>query len=41
VQVRQRWKFVVPAIVVFGIALNAMVLLLDVELPPAFLSGLG
>jgi hypothetical protein len=41
VQVRQSWKFVVPAIVVFGIALNAMVLLLDVELPPAFLSGLG
>lgn len=40
-QVRQSWKFVVPAIVVFGVALNAMVLLLDVELPPAFLSGLG
>jgi len=40
-QVRQSWKFVVPAIIVFGVALNAMVLLLDVELPPAFLSGLG
>ena len=40
-QVKQSWKFVVPAILSFGIALNAMVLLLDVELPPAFLSGLG
>lgn len=40
-QVRQSWKFVAPAIVVFGVALNVMVLLLDVELPPAFLSGLG
>jgi hypothetical protein len=40
-QVRQSWRFVAPAIVVFGVALNVMVLLLDVELPPAFLTGLG
>jgi hypothetical protein len=40
-QVKQSWKFVVPAIVIFGAALNAMVLLLDVELPTAVLSGLG
>lgn len=41
VQGKKSWKFVVPTVAVFGVFLNVIVVLLEIKLPPAILTGLG
>jgi hypothetical protein len=38
---KTRWLFVVVSVAVFGIFLNLLVVLLEIRLPPAILTGLG
>lgn len=40
-QARQRWLFVVASVAVFAILLNVLIVLLEIKMPPAILTGLG
>lgn len=40
-QARQKWLFVVASVAVFGIVLNVLIVLLEIRMPPAILTGLG
>ena len=38
---RKTWLFVAVSVAVFGVLLNVLIVLLDIEVPPAILTGLG
>jgi hypothetical protein len=38
---RKNWLFVVLSVAVFGVVLNLLILLLEIRMPPAILTGLG
>ena len=40
-QAKQKWLFVVVSVAVFGIFLNVLIVLLEIRMPPAVLTGLG
>lgn len=40
-QGRKSWLFVVVSVAVFGVLLNVLIVLLEIRMPPAVLTGLG
>jgi hypothetical protein len=40
-QAKQRWLFVIVSVAVFGVLLNVLIVLLEIRMPPAILTGLG
>jgi hypothetical protein len=40
-QARKSWLFVVVSVAVFGVLLNVLIVLLEIRMPPAVLTGLG
>jgi hypothetical protein len=40
-QAKQKWLFVVVSVAVFGVFLNVLIVLLEIRMPPAVLTGLG
>lgn len=38
---KQKWLFVVASVAVFGVVLNVLIVLLEIRMPPAILTGLG
>lgn len=40
-QAKQSWLFVGVSVAVFGVVLNVLIVLLEIKMPPAILTGLG
>lgn len=38
---KQKWLFVVASVAVFAVVLNVLIVLLEIRMPPAILTGLG
>lgn len=41
VQAKMKWLFVLVSVAVFGILLNLLIVVLEIRMPPAILTGLG